>query len=86
MKDPNTPKSGGGLPEDIGPIVPKNLPLAWNWHGRAIDDKNLRKFANYIHWIIDCVGTQGVEDAVSLLRELVDKAVYEYRRTEAINR
>jgi hypothetical protein len=76
MKNSETPKSVGGM-RDIGPILPKNLPLAWNWRGLGIDDNNLRKFAKYIHWIIDCDATHGVEDAVSLLRELVDKALYE---------
>jgi len=78
MKSSKTPESGSGMPEDAGPILPKNLRLAWNWHGLGIDDNNLRKFAKHIHWLMECEYDQAWEDAVALLQELVEKARYEH--------
>jgi hypothetical protein len=72
MKSSKILKSGGGLP----PCV-KGLPLAWDWRARRIDDKSLREFAKYIHWMMQCEPDQAGKDVLNLLRELVEKARFE---------
>ena len=39
---------------------------------------SLREFAKYIHWMIQCEPDQSGKGAAALLRELVEKARYEY--------
>lgn len=72
------PNFGGSRLPDLNSTTVGNLPLAWDWRFRKVDGNSLREFAKYIHWIIDCDATQGVEDAVALLQELVEKARYEH--------
>jgi len=71
------PNFGGSTPLDLNSTTVSKLPLAWDWRFRKINGNSLSEFAKYIHWIIDCDATQGVEDAVTLLQELVEKARYE---------
>lgn len=72
MKNSKLSVSDSGLPTGF-----EGLPLAWDWRFRKIDDKSLCEFAKHIHWMIQCEPDQAKKDALSLLRELVEKARFE---------
>lgn len=71
MREPKLRYAPGCSPERSGL---DGLPLAWDWRFEKINEKTVREFAEYIHWLIRCDHDQAQKDAVALLLELVEKA------------
>lgn len=77
MAKSKNPSFGDARWPELNSTTVSNLPLAWDWRFRKIDDKSLCEFAKYIHWMVQCDPHQVEKDALNLLRELVEKARYE---------